>query len=84
MSKSLYRVYNELEIRCKYFEKCKRVVKLYDLEGHENNCAKVRCCNYEVCKGESAANKLFRGKYCSPECFLGELVGYSVCDSATP
>jgi|JI6StandDraft_1071083.scaffolds.fasta_scaffold03819_4 hypothetical protein len=74
MSRALYRVYNELDIRCCYFEKCNRTVKMCDLEGHENNCAKVKCFNYLVCEADVAANKMFRGRYCSPECYLTEFI----------
>lgn len=48
MSKALLRMYNNLEIRCKN-PKCKKEVKLCDLDKHEAECCMPNCINFDHC-----------------------------------
>ncbi len=48
ISKALLRLYSDLDIICSN-PKCKKTVKLLDLDKHENDCMKVKCWNYENC-----------------------------------
>jgi hypothetical protein len=46
---ALRRIYNNIEIKCRFFDKCNRKVLMTDLELHEKNCQKPKCKNYDVC-----------------------------------
>lgn len=38
ISKALSRIYNDLDIKCSYFDICKKTLKMYDLNEHEKKC----------------------------------------------
>ena len=44
-SKALLKLYNDLDVECSN-PKCKKMVKLMDLDNHENMCLKVKCWNF--------------------------------------
>ncbi|KAL4430530.1 hypothetical protein ABPG74_005455 [Tetrahymena malaccensis] len=68
ISRALQRMYNNLEIRCKN-QKCNKVVKLCDLEKHEQECCTPNCINFDNC--EKKVNSSFSPKQiCSLECEL--------------
>jgi hypothetical protein len=50
-------MYNDLDIKCNFYEKCKKIVKLLDLARHEELCQKPTCWNYGIC--ESYENPAF-------------------------
>ena len=37
-SKALIKIYNDLDIKCKFAPNCNKVIKLGDLEAHEREC----------------------------------------------
>lgn len=47
------RIYNDLDIRCKYYDQCKTVLKIADLEDHEKVCQIPKCENFEICGNRS-------------------------------
>lgn len=49
IGKALLRMYNDLDVKCKYYDQCKQVVKLVDLEQHEKICQLPKCGNFELC-----------------------------------
>jgi len=57
----LLRIYNDLDIKCQYYDKCGKVVKLVDLEAHERVCQLPKCANFDIC--ESYAKSVRFGKY---------------------
>jgi len=68
IGKALLRMYNELDVHCKHYEKCKQVLKLVDLDQHEKTCQLPRCCNFELCG--NIMNDEVKRQACSPECAL--------------
>jgi len=68
IGKALMKMYNDLDIQCAHFEKCKQIVKLCDLEKHEKTCQLPKCQNYELC--ENFLRKEDIKKTCSSECEL--------------
>lgn len=44
-SKALLKLYNDLDVEC-INPKCKRLIKLIDLDKHEQLCTKIKCWNY--------------------------------------
>ena len=49
ISKALRRIYNDLDIKCKFFNKWNQIVKLCDLDKHEQLCQLPKCFNFEQC-----------------------------------
>jgi len=47
------RIYNDLDIRCKYYDQCKTILKIADLEVHEKVCQLPKCENFEICGNRS-------------------------------
>lgn len=56
-SKSLERIYKNLDIKCSN-PKCNKVLKLIDLAKHESTCLMTKCWNFDNC--EKAENKSFK------------------------
>ena len=53
----LKRIYNDIDIKCKYYSLCNKVVKISDLEAHEDDCQAPPCKSKYVC-----GNNITRGK----------------------
>eukprot|EP00330_Aristerostoma_sp_ATCC50986_P000740 CAMPEP_0114592952 /NCGR_PEP_ID=MMETSP0125-20121206/14652_1 /TAXON_ID=485358 ORGANISM="Aristerostoma sp., Strain ATCC 50986" /NCGR_SAMPLE_ID=MMETSP0125 /ASSEMBLY_ACC=CAM_ASM_000245 /LENGTH=285 /DNA_ID=CAMNT_0001791857 /DNA_START=280 /DNA_END=1137 /DNA_ORIENTATION=- len=63
-------MYNDLDIQCEYFDKCKKVVKLSDLADHEATCQLPKCFNYEICENHAKNEFGSKPHACSPDCLL--------------
>jgi hypothetical protein len=48
-SKVLRKIYKEMKMKCRYYEKCKMVVGIEEVEEHEEFCQKPKCWNVENC-----------------------------------
>eukprot|EP01016_Furgasonia_blochmanni_P019859 TRINITY_DN2212_c0_g1_i2.p1 TRINITY_DN2212_c0_g1~~TRINITY_DN2212_c0_g1_i2.p1 ORF type:complete len:426 (+),score=62.76 TRINITY_DN2212_c0_g1_i2:154-1431(+) len=48
ISRALYKIYSDLDIKCKY-PSCGKNVKLADLAAHEAKCQLPKCLNFDVC-----------------------------------
>ena len=60
IGKALLRMYNDLDVKCQYYDQCKQIVKLVDLEQHEKTCQLPKCGNFELC-----SNFLKKVYFCS-------------------
>jgi E3 ubiquitin-protein ligase NRDP1 len=70
VGKALLRMYNELDIKCQYYDKCNQTVKLIDLDKHEKVCQLPKCNNFELC-GNLLINESAKANgNCAPECSL--------------
>jgi E3 ubiquitin-protein ligase NRDP1 len=69
IGKALMRIYNDLDIRCKYYDQCKTVLKISDLEDHEKVCQIPKCENFEIC-GNRSKKEYQPHTVCDPNCLL--------------
>lgn len=77
VGKALLRLYNDLDIKCQYYDKCKKIVKLIDLEAHEKVCQLPKCLNFSICNNNAKNVRKYLlsdfqdgSKVCSDECLL--------------
>jgi hypothetical protein len=47
------KLYNDLDIKCTYYDKCNKIVKLIDLDQHEKVCQLPKCVNYAICNNNA-------------------------------
>lgn len=64
---ALKKLYNNLDIRCSN-HKCNKVVKLIDLQVHEEMCLKVKCWNFDNCEKVQNESIKYKKACCSTVC----------------
>lgn len=63
-------MYNDLDIKCTFFDKCNKVTKLIDLARHEELCQKPVCWNFNNCEGYEVPGFSDKIPACSTVCVL--------------
>jgi len=69
ITKALMRIYNDLDIQCKFFDQCKTTLKMSDLEAHEKVCQLPKCENFDIC-GNRSSKHFDPLKVCDVNCLL--------------
>jgi len=69
IGRALMRIYNDLDVKCKFYVQCKQIVKLIDLDKHEKVCQLPKCANYDVCQNFVKPEYKTQG-VCEPTCLL--------------
>lgn len=59
IGKVLMKLYNELNIKCKYYDDCQTILKVADLESHEKICNVPKCANYDICGNRAKSVNFF-------------------------
>ena len=57
LGKAMKRFYNDLKIKCMYFDDCKKICSLGDLSDHEAKCKLPKCKNFKICENYADLTK---------------------------
>ena len=70
LGKAMQRFYNDLLIKCKYYDDCKKICKLGDLPAHEAKCQHPKCKNYKICENYANLAQYKKEEVCDRNCLL--------------